>query len=54
MAELDQTEDWDQQNRNKVNNTKDERDKEFVLQENQQKRENLFQTNQKSEREYPN
>ena len=54
MAINNQIESWNQQNRNKENNTKNQWDKELVLWENQQNRQTFIQTNQKVEREYPN
>ena len=50
MAGKKQIESWNQQNRNKENNTKNQRDKELVLWENQQNRQTFMQTNQKAER----
>ena len=54
MAENNQIESWNQQNRNKENSTKSKWDKELVLRENQQNRQTLIQANQKAERKYPN
>ena len=51
MAGNNQMESWNQQNRNKENNTKNQWDNVFVLQENKQI---FIQTNQKAEKEYPN
>ena len=48
-----QIESWNQQNRNEENNTKNQWEKELVLQEKKQNRQIFIQANQKAEREYP-
>ena len=53
MAENNQIESWNQQNRNKENNTKNQWGKELVLWENQQNRQTFIQINQKEKREKP-
>ena len=54
MTGNNQIESWNQQNRNKENNTINQKDNELVLWDNQQNRQAFIQTNQKAEREYPN
>ena len=54
MAGNNQIESWNQQNRNKENDTKNQWKKDFIFQENPQNRQTFTQANQKAEREYSN
>ena len=54
LKDLEQIEDWNQQNRKKENNTKNQWNKELGLWENQRDRQTRIQTNQKTEKEHPN
>ena len=52
MAANNQTESWNQQNRNKENNAKNKWYKDLVPHENQQNQQIFIQSNQKAERKY--
>ena len=54
MQGNNQIESWNQQNRNKENNIKNQWDKELVLQENQQFRQTLSKLTKKAKGIYPN